>query len=272
MAYYRKHKHSYNRADYGRYKAEQHVREAKELSEMLGGTDEDVKQYFFNLNGVQLRIILNEYEKQNGKKARDYAEETIPSWKSGKRRMSGLVAGRLYNLLPNHMPLETKYGLIETFWKKYCPKSDSTFRIGPNASENEVMNRITSLLNEKVISYTLPSPLENRFRWLAAGDSIAYQQLLNYFMGREKQLVADGVRNSLPIIFHEIRDCETLTQTITQRLEIGEHNVNLIFDPKAHGIKEGVKVYSNINDSDIGCIIAVVVFIILFIILKNLLN
>jgi hypothetical protein len=269
MAHYRKRKKYYKRTDYGRYKAEQHVREAKELSEMLGGTDEDVKDYFFNLQGAQLKKILDEYEKQNGKNAREYAEFAISRWKSGKRRMSGLVAGRLYKLLPNYMPLESKYNLVETLWKKYCPKSDTTYRIGPDVPEEEVMSRLTALLNEKVVEYTVPGPLENRFRWLAAGDSVAYQKLLNYFLGREKKLVADGLRMRLPTIFREIRDRDTITQSITQRIELGEHKVNLIFDPKTDGIKEGVEAYQS-EDSNVGCIVAVVVFIIIVIILKNL--
>ena len=41
--------------------------------------------------------------------------ETYEDWKTGKRQMSGLVASRLYSMLPPTMPLETKYSMVKTF-------------------------------------------------------------------------------------------------------------------------------------------------------------
>ena len=37
------------RRNYGQERALQHIQEAKDLSRELGGTDEDVKSYFFSL-------------------------------------------------------------------------------------------------------------------------------------------------------------------------------------------------------------------------------
>ena len=89
--------HSYARSSIGREKAREHIQEAEALSRELGGTDQDVKEYFFSLSPNQLSGILDKYEQQNGEKAREYAEETFPKWKNGQVHMSGKVAERLPN-------------------------------------------------------------------------------------------------------------------------------------------------------------------------------
>ena len=68
----------------GYERALEHIREAEELSRELGGTDEDVKSYFFSLSGAELRSVLDAYERANGSLAREYAEETMSKWRSGR--------------------------------------------------------------------------------------------------------------------------------------------------------------------------------------------
>jgi len=104
--------------DRGSEYALQHIREARNLSHELGGTDEDVKRYFFGLSSAELRPILDEYERENGKAAREYAETTIPQWRSGSRQMSGQNAARLFKLLPRFMHLNSKYDIVESLWEK----------------------------------------------------------------------------------------------------------------------------------------------------------
>ena len=119
----------------------QHIREAKELSRELGETDTDVKEYFFSLSPSQLRPILNAYERQYGRGAREYAEETIPEWRSGRRRMSGQNASRLFQLLPRFMPLERKYKLVEALWMKFATRSEYSVSFRSNADARTITAR-----------------------------------------------------------------------------------------------------------------------------------
>ena len=107
-------RYTYRKRDPGREAALKHIEAARRLSAELGGTDKDVKAYFFSLDPRELRPILDEYERQFGRSARDYAEQTIPRWRNGSRKMSGRVASRLFSLLPQHMPLRKKYELIKS--------------------------------------------------------------------------------------------------------------------------------------------------------------
>jgi len=83
-----------------RERAAEHIRAAKRLSDLLGGTDEVVKRYLFSLSGSHLVSLLDNYEAEHGWLARDYAEETLPLWRSGTRKMAGQTAERFYRLLP----------------------------------------------------------------------------------------------------------------------------------------------------------------------------
>src|SRR5687767_12306685 len=95
--------------DPGIERARQHIAEAQALSAELGGTDEDVKQYFFTLSPEKLSLVLDAYQRKHGLERRVYAEQTLPRWRSGRVHMSGMVASRLYSLLPPLMPLEAKF-------------------------------------------------------------------------------------------------------------------------------------------------------------------
>jgi len=57
-------------SDRGREIARQHIIEAEQLSRELGGTDVDVKAYFFSLPSRDLQIVLDLYESQYGSQAR----------------------------------------------------------------------------------------------------------------------------------------------------------------------------------------------------------
>jgi len=225
--------------NYGLERALQHIREAELLSKELGGTDKDVKRYFFSLSGWELKRILDDYEQKYGLTKRQYAERTIPMWKSGARKMSGLVAGRLFNLLPPRMPMDAKYNLIKALWEEYSPRSNEKIWIGPEASEQEVINTIQSYLIGTIINYKIPSPLERRFHWLSSGDVHVQQKLLNHFLDMEKSLIIKGIRSRVPVLLAHIQKEEAITQKISQHIKIGKHKVEICFHPKVKGIKFG---------------------------------
>src|SRR5215472_11802504 len=91
-----------------RERALEHIAAAKRLTAELGGMDEAVKAYFFSLPPVELTAILDDYQRTYGSNAHQYAANTIAKWRTGRRKMSGEVAERLFSLLPPRMPLGVK--------------------------------------------------------------------------------------------------------------------------------------------------------------------
>ncbi len=230
----------YNRCsnDAGRDRALQHILEAKRLTRELGGSDQDVKSYFFSISQNKLREILDEYEHRYGTKARNYAEETIPKWRDGRVQMSGMVAGRLFSLLPPRMPIDAKYKLTEKIWRHTGPKSHKVLRIGLDTEVKDVMMAVRDHITRVVIDYNIPETLERRFEWLSAGDVRVKQKLLNHVQQMESALVMKGARRQVPIMLNHLRSAEgEYTHRLTQVLEIGKHKLEILVDEAATGVR-----------------------------------
>lgn len=238
MPYYRSPRRRYGRSDsIGLERALEHIREAEELSRELGGTDKDVKEYFFSLPRHELTKVFGEYGRKYGKVKQEYAEQTFHKWKTRQVKMSGLVAGRLFNLLPPSMPLKDKHALVENLWKEYCPKSDKVLLIGAGADDREIINTIQAHLMNVVVNYEIPEPLQRRFNWLASGDVNIKQHLLNYFLQKEKSMIVHAMEHRLPVLLNHLKENGTIIHKMKQQIEIGKHKLDLQFNPKKSGIE-----------------------------------
>jgi hypothetical protein len=247
--YHRRGSRYYSRRDIGRERALQHIEEARLLSLELGGTDVDVKQYFFSLPHNELKLIFDEYGRIYGSDKRDYAEDTFNKWKTGRRKMSGLVAGRLYDLLPPRMPLNKKYELIKTLWESLGPSSNKILIIGPDAHINEIIGIVREYIYETVDNYKIPQNMEKRFKWLSMNDSQLQQQLLNYFLNLEKESAVTGTHKYIPPILQHIRQHSDITSRINQNIKIGNHKFILVFDPNAKGLTLKDSSYFSYSDN-----------------------
>jgi hypothetical protein len=227
----------YSREDRGREIARQHILEAEQLSRELGGTDEDVKRYFFSLPNRELQIVLDLYERHYGSKARIYANETIANWRSGKRRMAGQTASRLFRLLPPVMPLEKKYELIANLWDHCGPSSKKILRVGLDAEVDEILSNVQQHIEGVVVHYRIPDNLEKRFEWLSAGDARVKQDLLGHLRQREKSLVIDGARMQLPVMLSHLRSEQGQnTHRLAQVLKVGRHELEVNLEKDFSGV------------------------------------
>ncbi len=235
----------------GHEKAIQHIREAEAFSRELGGTDRDVKDYFFSLSEKKQKSVLEAYEKAYGRRAREYAEKTLPVWRSGKVHMSGMNAARLFHLLPPIMPLEAKYRLVESLWEHVGPSSHKTYYVGLDAVPGEVVEVVKNHLEDVVAQYTIPESMESRFDWLSEGDVGVKQQLLNHFQQRQKGLLSMELAQKLPILLDHLNSSGgALTTHAAQILQIGKHRVTVKMDDRISGISESAPVNVTENDGN----------------------
>lgn len=220
----------------GREAARLHIREAGELSQLLGGTDRTVKQYLFGLSGGTLEAMLTEYGRRYGELARSYAEETLPRWRSGAVSMSGMVAARLYRLLPPRMPIKIKYQIAEELWHHVGPSSQKTLRFGPDVEPQEVVVQVGQHIEDVVQEYRIPDALERRFDWLASGDVGFKQQLLNHLRSLDKSLVVEAARLQVDVMFRQsFGESAKEIQRFTHTLSVSKHLLKLVADPGASG-------------------------------------
>lgn len=214
---------SYDSSDYAR----RHIEEAKAFSAEIGGTDEDVKKYFFGLAPGQLEPILKEYGQAYGSKAEDYARETLPQWRSGTRRMSGMVAKRLFDLLPKRMPLALKYELAGNIWRHFGPTSRLQYVAGVDTPLSDIEERVSATMAEVVTRYNIPENVSARFKWLSDGDISLQERLLNHFRQKEKELAVQKVRAEIPVLQRQVRDHPVKTHLARTVLVIHRHEISV---------------------------------------------
>ena len=223
---------SRSRQQWDEERREQHVLEAREFTEEMGGTDQEVKQYFFGLDSRQLRDVLQAYGDRYGWKAQEYAEVTFHAWRSGRTRMSGMVAKRLFEMLPPRMPVADKLKLAERLWRHKGPRSRRTIVVGPRDDIHAVIRRIAAHVERTVIEHRIPSDLERRFNWLSDGDVDVKQMLLNHVEQMEKRLIVEGARRQLPVMLkHMQADGGRNIQRLAQVLKIGNHEIEIKVEP-----------------------------------------
>ena len=211
--------------------ARQHIKEAHQFTSEMGGADRVVKGWLFDLSPQERRPIMEEYGQRHGPKAREYAEDTLPDWMSGRRQMSGMVAKRFFDLLPSHMPLGKKYGLADDLWKHFGPRSEFRLLVGEDATVDEVLSVLRHHLDVKVRHYTIPDELARRFAWLAGDDVAAKLDMLNRMRDGESTMVVNAVAEQFAIMRNKSvsRDGQFM-RSWRQELAIGKHQIVIEFD------------------------------------------
>lgn len=194
----------------------------------MGGMDGAVKDYFFNLPPLELSSVLNDYERAYGRPAREWAAKTIPKWRTSRVQMGGMVAERLFNLLPPRMPLAAKYKLVEGLWHHVGPSSKHRITVGADAKVAQVIELARSTIMEFVVDYKMSADLERRFNWLAGGDVMVKQMLLGHVQEIEKTIAVEAVRAQLPVMLSHLKAAGSHTGRLAQIVHVGKHELEIV--------------------------------------------
>jgi hypothetical protein len=215
--------------NYGAERAKKHIQEGEDFSREVGGTDKDVKSYFFSMEGSEKEKILRIYgEKYRGDKE-EYAREAWGPWSSGRRKMSGMVAKRLFDLLPNHMPIAAKLNMVDSLWKHSSPSSRETLRMDSRSQSQTVIARVRKHFDDK-LHHQIPDNFTRRFDWLAGCDSEVKQQLLNHFRKLELSVAGDSLEPKIEVLIRHLQENGNAYISGSHTVTIGNHHLVLEFD------------------------------------------
>lgn len=203
MAYKRSRRYYYNS---GASQAERHIREAAEFSELVGGADEEVKSFFFSLPPSKREEVLRAYGRKYGTHPEEYARETFEKWRSGSVRMSGLVARRLFSLLPPIMSPGQKYEIAKHIWEKSAPSSSLQLAIGPQTPTSAIIDYMSKHLASVMTEHMIPERIASGFKWLSDDDVVFYEKLLNHFREEEAGEVLEQAKEILSTLQHFATD------------------------------------------------------------------
>jgi hypothetical protein len=220
------------RNDYGRARTARHIDEAASFSAEVGGSDRIVKDAFFSLSGKSREYLFEEYAGLYGGPARDYAIKTIPKWRSGGVRMSGMVAQRLFALMPPYLPIEQKHLIVETIWKRYGPRSRNFMYIGPDSTAGAVVAEIERYFTNLSVLYNIPANLESRFDWLSDNDVTLKQQLLNHFLNEQRKAAIQSAKLNVDMILAAMKSADAgQILKLVHTVFVGNHQLELRADP-----------------------------------------
>lgn len=214
----------------GQRAALDHIEQGRRLSNELGGLVAEVKAFFFSRPPHQLRQILDEYESKWGSAPRQYAEEAMQKWRAGTTQMSGMVATRLVQILPNFMTLEHKLDLARKLWEHTSPSSHRVFGVPPNVEPENLRAMLMKHLEEVVVPHAWPSDMVKRFDWLSAEELLVKQQLMNSIQSHEAAVLSTAITTHVVPIINQLHQSQEQSGIRARHdFSVGKHRVVVEF-------------------------------------------
>ncbi len=219
--------------EYGYEHARRHIEEAERLRGELGDAEAQTRETFLNLDEQRLRRLLHAYRQQYGQRPYEYCIVTLDEWRRGRRKMSGMVAERIFDLLPRFVKPDERHQIAEKLWKHLSPGSDNQLIVSPGSSPEQVRGALDDYARRHIRSYNFPNRLRERFTWIANRDVQMTERLLNHFQQIEYQIAAEAIRERLPIIEEKLRGLgKGLTATASEEIRVGKHRLKIVFVAK----------------------------------------
>ena len=228
------------RDSYGYERAIQHIEEARRLRAELGDAEAQTRRTFLNLDSRRLHDLLEAYRQEYGQSPYEYCLHALPAWRSGRRKMSGMVAERIFNLLPRFVTSDERQQIAEKLWRHLSPSSNMSLRVNTASRPEEVRKALDDYARRFIKDYEFPDTLRARFTWIANNDVQLAQELLNYFQRREYGAASRAVRMRVPLIIEKMnRLSGGLRGTATEEIRVGKHRLTIIISGSA---RDGVRL------------------------------
>lgn len=189
--------------------------------------DNEVKDYFFSLPPDQRARVFDDYGRKYGEQKRAYAEATYYKWKNGTVHMSGLVAERLFDLLPPIMPINLKLRIVEGLFEN-SGAARSDYVLTPlDASASTVIAFVGDNLLKELEGQQIAAGLKSQFGWLAGEDATVAEQLLKHSLN----LTVDAKKATAAAIMHQMdhsrAENDDVIKDVVSTIRVRKHEVHI---------------------------------------------
>ena len=228
----------YRRYDSDISEALRHIQEAEEFNIRTYGADRIIKNYFFNMSPELREKVFREYGRIYGPERLDYARDTYEKWKTGQVKMSGMVAKRIFDLMPRYLTPEQRMSVVEYIWRKLRRHDSVYFRFSPVVTASDLQRKLQGYLEEHVKTREVPEDLKKEFSWLSSEDTAVYEKLLNRFLDLDRQRILTTVRLTMQKVQQFLRnpDNAVYLQKFEQTVKTDGLEIHLLFDPGVEGV------------------------------------
>jgi hypothetical protein len=213
MAYYRRYRSRYRRES---------ARDA--LSRYVGEIDKDVLEIFYGLSARQLDLVLEWYGSRHGADKARYARSSYPQWKSGSKKMSGEIVGRMLDVVPPALDFQTRVELLRRIRQRHIRgRTVSIVVRGPGDLPS--IDRAAEELIQEANGRDLPEYVTSKLDWLSDGDSAVAHQLLAASELATAQLTRAHLRQEMQHLEQLFRSKDNISLRHTLRLAGGSLDV-----------------------------------------------
>ncbi|ETX12729.1 hypothetical protein OCH239_17435 [Roseivivax halodurans JCM 10272] len=189
--------------------------------------DQEVKAFFLDLDHERLADVLDRYERKFGSDKRAYAEQTFPRWRSGDRQMSGLIAGRLFDLLPPIMPIDLKLRIVEGLFEKAGNSNTNYVLVPMDTDPADVVRFVDETCFEYLSDVGIDTSIKRQFDWLSGEDAAVAERLFKHSM----QVTFDAKKAASAAMMAQLdRDRVMHADTIkgiTSTIRLQQHEVHI---------------------------------------------
>lgn len=186
----------------------------------------------------ELNIFFDAYEKVHGTQRREYAQEAHIKWKTGRTKMSGMVASRIIDLLPPFMPVDLKLQLVEKFWLN-SQKFREVYLLAPQGTDSAV---VSSYLKENyapaIEELKIPDSMKKRFTWLAAQDAVIVERLISAVKAVEANRSINYSAAAISRLIERVEGNADIIHAGVNTFKIGNNNIHFKYSEYVEGIGE----------------------------------
>jgi hypothetical protein len=154
--------------------------------------------------------------------------------------MSGLVASRLFNLLPPLMPLEAKFDLVDSLWRHVSPSRKRLIVAGRSTPIDQITEAVILEVRGLSTNWEIPTTMKNRFNWLAQQDSETYENLLQHIKEVERLQGEKILQEQIPVLKNKFdMELSDTASRMSYEIVVGRQTVELRLLEGAQSISVG---------------------------------
>lgn len=209
-----------------------------ELLANFGLAAHKVRSLFLKLPEESLEAILQDFARIHGAGPARYARNTIPKWRSGETKVSGLTMERLVALVPPYLSAEERFDLLRQILRARNSKATQNHSIfvnrdAPAAGLAQLQAALNSLKSDAELA-RLPESLMKAVNWLYADDITVGRAMFAQADRQESEAVRESAARELALLLRTVNSGQVKEASYSVTMPAGHLQVRIGKPARSH--------------------------------------
>jgi len=199
MAYYRGYHHNWY---------EHTVSQRRQLSGDVGGIDNAVLSYLYQLESQSLCRFVQEYRRRFGDGPAKYAESSFNEWKSGAKLPAAKSVARFLKVVPPLLTYDEKFELLKGVYDRTRDTETHSMTVILGHSEHKLaqLGDLFKRLCQKPSQHTLSPRVQSLLEWASDHDSQIARRLMVALETEQSVSISTAAEGELQRLVRSIRE------------------------------------------------------------------